>query len=39
MHTHTRVILSQVGYQNSRFAQQVENYACLYTSKVCSNLS
>jgi len=27
----------KVGYQNSRFAQQVENYACLYTSKV-SNL-
>eukprot|EP00283_Hemiselmis_rufescens_P003923 CAMPEP_0173435748 /NCGR_PEP_ID=MMETSP1357-20121228/15566_1 /TAXON_ID=77926 /ORGANISM="Hemiselmis rufescens, Strain PCC563" /LENGTH=560 /DNA_ID=CAMNT_0014400767 /DNA_START=257 /DNA_END=1939 /DNA_ORIENTATION=+ len=24
----------KVGYQNSRFAQQVENYACLYTSKV-----
>jgi len=27
----------KVGYQNSRFAQQVQSYACLYTSKV-SNL-
>ena len=27
----------KVGYQNSRFAQQVQQYACLYTSKV-SNL-
>jgi hypothetical protein len=35
----THVLLSQVGYQNSRFAQQVENYACLYTSKVYFHLS
>jgi HAD superfamily 5'-nucleotidase-like hydrolase len=27
----------KVGYQNSRFAQQVQTYSCLYTSKV-SNL-
>ncbi|KAA8492386.1 Cytosolic purine 5'-nucleotidase [Porphyridium purpureum] len=26
--------LFKTGYQNSRFAEQVENYACLYTSKV-----
>ncbi|KAK4537407.1 hypothetical protein CDCA_CDCA12G3432 [Cyanidium caldarium] len=29
--------LFKTGYQNSRFAEQVEHYACLYTSKV-SNL-
>ncbi|GFP98430.1 hypothetical protein PHJA_001986900 [Phtheirospermum japonicum] len=28
----------QTGYQNSRFAHQVERFACLYTSQV-SNLS
>jgi hypothetical protein len=25
--------LFKTGYQNSRFAQQVENYACLYTAR------
>jgi len=30
--------LFKVGYQNSRFAEQVENYACLYTSKVTNLL-
>ena len=29
--------LFKAGYQNSRFAHQVERFACLYTSKV-SNL-
>jgi len=28
--------LFKTGYQNSRFAEQVENYACLYTSKVAN---
>ena len=26
--------LFKAGYQNSRFAHQVERFACLYTSKV-----
>lgn len=30
--------LFKTGYQNSRFAQQVEDYACLYTSRA-SNLA
>ena len=30
--------LLKTGYQNSRFAHQVERYACIYTSHV-SNLS
>ena len=30
--------LMKTGYQNSRFAHQVERFACLYTSHV-SNLS
>ena len=29
----------KTGYQNSRFAHQVERYACLYTSHVGNMLS